>query len=215
MGASAYAALESARDPRLIDGSPCALARPRRGWGDICKELAETPYPIWTVLGPRAAKWSAEWHDRRSTTPVAHHRQFVGVFGQKPGSWGVAIHGTAFRALEETACYNGANICDPACFAPLKCNAQLTECVYWMRSMGAVEKAGNNDQMPDGSTATFVGLMGAAAVFSGLNKDAGQPWRVRPCWITWLAKLKKGAALLNRARKAEEERAAPLKKQWL
>ena len=212
MDATEYAALEAVRDPRILDGSAYVLARPRRGWSDVCRELVETAYPSWTVPGPRTVKWCAEWLDRRSATPVAHHRQFVSVFGLKPDSWGVEIHGTALRVLEETAVYDGANICDMAGIESLMRKAQLSEYVYWMDSMGAAEKAGK-DKKPSASTVTFVGLMDEAAIFSGLNKDTGSAM-VCPALLDHVAReVEKDAAILKQVRKAKEERAAFLKKQ--
>ncbi|CAK0895865.1 unnamed protein product, partial [Prorocentrum cordatum] len=202
MDPTVYAALESVRDPRVLDGPPFDVTRPRRGWSDICKDLTETAYPTWTAPGPRTAKWCAEWLDRRSTTPAAHHRQFLSVFGLRPGAWGVEIYGAALRVLEEAACFDGVNICDLAGIESLMRKTELTEYVYWMDSMGATEKA-EEDKEPSASTVTFVGLMDEAAIFSGLNKDTGSAM-VCPALLDHVSReVEKDATILKQVRKAK------------
>eukprot|EP00959_Pyramimonas_sp_CCMP1952_P198726 4156652-Pyramimonas_sp.AAC.1 len=135
-------------------------------------ELVKAAYVWWTAPGPRVVKWCAEWLDLCPSAPVVPHLQLMSVIGLKPVSWGVELHGIALHVLGETADYDSMNICDSVGIESLLRQAQLSEYVYRMDSMGATQKVGRNET-PRASTGTFVGLMDEVTIFSGINKSAG------------------------------------------
>ncbi|CAK0895305.1 unnamed protein product, partial [Prorocentrum cordatum] len=207
-----YTALEAMRDPHYLDGSAFFMARPRHRWSDVCMELVKAAYAWWTVPGPRVVKWCAEWFDPCSPAPAVPQLQFRSVIGLKPVSWGVELHGTALHVLGEAADYDSMNICDSVGIESLLRQAQLSEYVYRMDSMGATEKVGR-DETPRASTVTVVGLMVEETVFSGINKSTGSTV-VCPASLDHVVRaVGKDAAILKPVRKAKEERAALLMKQ--
>ncbi|CAK0825888.1 unnamed protein product, partial [Prorocentrum cordatum] len=191
--------LESQRLPSAARPLLC-----RTRYAEAVRDMTESVVSNWPTPGPRSVHWCVVWLERRSSTPLSHHRWFTSTFNLKSDQWGVEQHGTALRALEELICFDGTDASNLAGVEVIMRKAQLTEYVYWMDSLGNAEK-GKGASKP---SVSFSGLMDESAIFSGLNKDTGAAM-VCPALLDHVsAEVQKDAAILNQV--SQQLSSAPL-----
>ena len=100
-----------------------------------------------------------------------HHRWWVHVYGLDKTMWGVDIHETGMRALEQFGCYDGLDLPNSAGLEVILRQCQLAEYVY-------VQESGSNDQGKGkrgkgGGSKARAGLLDEASVFIGTHRDPG------------------------------------------
>ena len=135
-----------------------------------------------------------------------HHRWWLQVYSLDKTMWGVDIHETGMRALEQFGCYDGLDLPNSAGLEVILRQCQLAEYVY-------VQESGFNDQGKGkrgkgGGSKARAGLLDEASVFTGTHRDSGETM-ICPELLDYVAKeVERDASVMKAVRKAREERRA-------
>ncbi|CAK0789220.1 unnamed protein product, partial [Prorocentrum cordatum] len=164
-----------------------------RPFKDSVREMTETSWAAWPILGPRTARWCLEFIAEQDTHPRARHtkwRHEAGVGGQDIGC---QDHELAMRMIELAVVYDQLNITELASFELLLRRAQLAEMRYRDKILG---KHGGDEFAEDEFLYMGAGLTRGLVMVSPDLSDH----------IT--EQLHKEAAVMKERRKLKEERQA-------
>ncbi|CAK0839371.1 unnamed protein product, partial [Prorocentrum cordatum] len=123
-------------DARVLSIVQSPSGERRRPFKDSVREMTETSWPAWPILGPRTARWCLDFIAEQDTHPRARHtkwRHEAGVGGQDIGC---QDHELAMRMIELAVVYDQLNITELASFELLLRRAQLAEMRYRDKILG-------------------------------------------------------------------------------
>jgi hypothetical protein len=180
-------------DARVLSIIQSPSGERRRPFKDSVREMTETSWPAWPILGPRTARWCLDFIAEQDTRPRARHtkwRHEAGVGGQDIGC---QDHELAMRMIELAVVYDQLNITELASFELLLRRAQLAEMRYRDKILG---KHGGDEFAEDEFLYMGTGLTRGLVMVSPDLSDH----------IT--EQLHKEAAAMKERRKLKEERQA-------
>ena len=157
------------------------------------EQVSQTPFPEWTVSGPRTSKWVLQTMVELEQTPSRRHLWWKQTLKLGTTDPGVEEHQFLSEVMECALVFDGLNICELQAFETIMRRFQMWEEVY-----GEKLRAG------DQSTASMD--TDERSLFLGRKFGRGQAL-VCPALSEYVsAQLKERSQVLKERRKAREER---------
>jgi len=164
-----------------------------RGFRESVKEVTESDWAHWPVLGPRTTRWVLRFIAEHDQAPRSRHTKWRHEAGLSPSDPYVDDHDLALRVIQLAIEYDQLNVGELASFELLARRAQMAEWRHRDRviARSTVEDGLDDEHLYMGTTETRGLVLMAPALADHVTSE-----------------LHKEAAILKEKRKVKEERKA-------
>ncbi|CAK0800977.1 unnamed protein product [Prorocentrum cordatum] len=139
-----YGSPETALDARVLAIHESAGDGRHLGFREGAKQLTETSWPSWPLLGPRAAGWARRFIRDQDVAPRPRHARFEAEAGLSSSDPGVDFHDFCLRLLRIGIQFDQLNASEFAIFELICKKAQMIEYKYRDRHLHRMGAAGDD-----------------------------------------------------------------------
>ncbi|CAK0837915.1 unnamed protein product, partial [Prorocentrum cordatum] len=188
-----YGSPETALDARVLATHESAGDGRHLGFREGVKQLTETAWPSWPLLGPRTAGWVCRFIRDQDVAPRSRHARFKAEAGLSSSDPGVDFHEFCLRLLQIGIQFDQLNVSELAIFELICRKAQMIEYKYRGRYLHRMGAAGDD-------------LAEDEHIYHGTSETRGL-MMISPALSSYVAdELHKKASVLKEGRKVREER---------
>ncbi|CAK0806130.1 unnamed protein product, partial [Prorocentrum cordatum] len=163
------------------------------GFREGVKQLTETAWPSWPLLGPRTAGWVCHFIRDQDVAPRSRHARFKAEAGLSSSDPGVDFHEFCRRLLQIGIQFDQLSVSELAIFELICRKAQMIEYKYRDRYLHRMGAAGDD-------------LAEDEHIYFGTSETRGL-MMISPALSSYVAaELHKDAIVLKERRKVREER---------